>query len=180
MNITAEGRSSADRSDSTKTEGTPGDDLTFAEVVYTTSAIAVGGRDGNTGTTDGKFEVNLTRPKELGGKGDGTNPEQLFAAGYAAAFLSSMQLLASQDGSPLPPDAEVMVTVGLRPCPEGGLCLAVALDVALPGVERDEVEALIEKAHRTCPYSRAIRGNVAVGTGVIEARARVLALAGGC
>jgi Ohr subfamily peroxiredoxin len=141
----------------------------LAKVVYRTSAIAVGGRDGNTGTSDGKFEVNLARPKELGGKGDGINPEQLFASGYAASFLSSMQCLALRRGPMLPMNAEVMVTVGLGLRSGGALGLEVALDVALPGLARAEVEMLIEKAHQTCPYSNAIRDAVGVKLGVIEA-----------
>ena len=139
------------------------------KVVYTTSAIAVGGRDGNSGTADGKFEVGLARPRELGGRGDGTNPEQLFASGYAACFLSSMQLLASQGGARFPANAEVMATVGFGPRSEGGLGLEIALDITLPGVARSEAEALIEKAHRICAYSNATRNNVAVKVGLIEA-----------
>jgi lipoyl-dependent peroxiredoxin len=135
---------------------------------YTTSAIAVGGRDGNTGTIDGKFEVTLARPKELGGKGDGINPEQLFASGYAACFLSSMQLLASQGGPTVPEDAEVMVTVGFGPRSEGGLGLEIALDITLPGVAYSEAQALIEKAHQICAYSNATRNNVGVKLGLIE------------
>jgi lipoyl-dependent peroxiredoxin len=139
-----------------------------AKVVYATSAVAVGGRDGITGTADGKFEVKLARPKEFGGKGDGNNPEQLFASGYAASFLSSMEFLASQGGPKLPPNAEVMVTVRLGLRSEGCLGLEVALDVALPGLARAEAETLIEKAHQTCPYSNALRDNIAVRLGVIE------------
>jgi Ohr subfamily peroxiredoxin len=142
---------------------------TLEEVKYTTSAIAVGGRDGNTGTTDGKFEVKLALPKELGGKGDGNNPEQLFAAGYAACFLSSMQFLASQDGTILPRNAEVMVTVKLGPRFEGGLGLEAAIDVTLPGLAQNEAEALIERAHRICAYSNAMRDGVTVKLSVIEA-----------
>jgi Ohr subfamily peroxiredoxin len=138
-------------------------------IIYTTSAIAVGGRDGNTGTTDGRFEAKLARPKELGGMDDGNNPEQLFASGYAACFLSSMQLLASHGGAKVPADAEVMATVGFGPCSEGGLCLEIALDITLPGVARSEAEALIERAHQICAYSNATRSNVAVKLGLIEA-----------
>jgi lipoyl-dependent peroxiredoxin len=138
-------------------------------VVYTTSAIAVGGRDGNTGTTDGGFEVKLARPKELGGKGDGNNPEQLFASGYAACFLSSMQLLASQGEATVPPNAEVMATIGFGPRSEGGLGIEIALDITLPGVARREAEALIKKAHEICAYSNATRNNVAIKLGLIEA-----------
>jgi lipoyl-dependent peroxiredoxin len=145
------------------------EDLMSANVVYTTSAVAVGGRDGITGTTDGKFEVKLARPKEFGGRGDGNNPEQLFASGYAASFLSSMAFLASKGGPVFPPDAEVMVTVGLRPRSEGGLGLEVALDIVLPGLARAEAETLIGMAHQTCPYSNAMRDNVAVRLGMVEA-----------
>jgi lipoyl-dependent peroxiredoxin len=138
-------------------------------VVYTTSAIAVGGRDGNTGTTDGGFEVKLTRPKEFGGEGEGNNPEQLFASGYAACFLSSMQVLASQGEAKVPANAEVMATVGFGPRSKGGLGLEIALDITLPGVARREAEALIEKAHQICAYSNATRNNVAIKLSLIEA-----------
>jgi Ohr subfamily peroxiredoxin len=138
-------------------------------VLYATSAIAVGGRDGNTGTSDGRFEVDLARPKELGGKGDGNNPEQLFASAYAACFLSSMQFLTAEGGARVPADAEVMATVGIGSRSEGGLGLEIALDVRLPGLTRGEAEALVEKAHQICPYSKATRNNVAVRLGLIEA-----------
>jgi lipoyl-dependent peroxiredoxin len=138
-------------------------------VVYTISAIAVGGRDGSTGTTDGGFEVKLTRPKEFGGEGEGNNPEQLFASGYAACFLSSMQLLASQGEAKVPANAEVMATIGFGPRSEGGLGLEIALDITLPGVARREAEALIEKAHQICAYSNATRNNVAIKLSLIEA-----------
>jgi Ohr subfamily peroxiredoxin len=139
------------------------------DVVYTASAIAVGGRDGNTGTTDGRFDAKLARPKELGGRGEGINPEQLFASGYAACFLSSMHLLASQGGPAVPKDAEVMATVGFGPRSEGGLGLEIALHITLPGVARSEAQALIEKAHQICAYSNATRNNVAIKLGLIEA-----------
>jgi lipoyl-dependent peroxiredoxin len=135
---------------------------------YTTSAIAVGGRDGITGTTDGKFEVKLARPKELGGTNDGTNPEQLFASGYAACFLTSIQWVAWECGSVVPADAEVMATIGLGPRPEGGLGIEIDLDVALPGMPARQAEALIEKAYQVCPYSKAMHNNVAVRLGLIE------------
>jgi lipoyl-dependent peroxiredoxin len=138
-------------------------------VIYATSAIAVGGRDGNTGTTDGKFEVKLAPPKELGGKDDGNNPEQLFASGYAACFLGSIKLLASQGGLILPRNAEVMVTVGLGVRPEGGHGLQVAIDVTLPGLAQTEAKTLIEKAHHICAYSNAMRESVAARLGVTEA-----------
>jgi len=139
------------------------------EVVYTTSAIAVGGRDGITGTTDGRFEVKVARPKELGGRNDGTNPEQLFASGYAACFLTSMQLMAWQCGAEVPADAEVMASVGLGLGPEGGLGLEIILDITLPRMPAREAEALIKKAYQVCPYSKAMRNNVAVKLSLIGA-----------
>jgi Ohr subfamily peroxiredoxin len=145
------------------------EDTMSVNVIYTTSAIAVGGRDGNSGTTDGRFEANLARPKELGGKGEGNNPEQLFASAYAACFLCSMQLLASQGGLTVPANAEVMATVGVGPRSQGGLGLEIALDITLPGLARSDAEALIENAHQICAYSNATRNNVAVKLGVIEA-----------
>ena len=131
-------------------------------VVYTAGAIAVGGRDGNTGTTDGRFEVRLARPKELGGQGDGNNPEQLFAAGYAACFIGAMKFVASQGGPKVPADTAVTSTVGIGPRAAGGFGLDIQLDISLPGVPRTEAEALVEKAHQVCPYSNATRGNVDV------------------
>ena len=139
-----------------------------ANIIYTTSAIAVGGRDGITGTTDGKFEVKVARPIELGGKGDGNNPEQLFASGYAACFLGAMQFQATQGGPSVPADAEVMATVDLVQRSEGSLDLQLALDITLPGLARTEAEALIEKARQICPYCKAMRNNVAVRLGFIE------------
>jgi osmotically inducible protein OsmC len=138
-------------------------------VVYTTSAIAVGGRDGNTGTTDGGFEVKLARPKELGGKGEGNNPEQLFASGYAACFLSSMQSLALQGEANVPANAEVMATVGFGQRSEGGHGIEIALAITLPGVARREAQALIERAHQICAFSNATRNNVTIKLSLIEA-----------
>jgi lipoyl-dependent peroxiredoxin len=139
------------------------------DVIYTTSAVAVGGRDGITGTTDCKFEVKVARPIELGGKGNGSNPEQLFASAYAACFLSALHFLASLGGALVPENAEVMATVGLVQRSEGSLDLDVALDVTLPGFARAEAEMLIEKALQICPYCKAMHNNVAVRLGFIEA-----------
>lgn len=133
-------------------------------VLYTTSARAIGGRDGRSGTLDGTLEVKLATPKELGGPGgEGANPEQLFATGYAACFLSALKLVASQGGGvKVPSDATVTATVGIGPRAEGGFGLTVALAVDLPGVDRAAGEALIEKAHEVCPYSNATRNNIDV------------------
>jgi len=138
-------------------------------VLYRTSAKATGGRDGHAATLDGTFKVNLATPKELGGGGGGAgnNPEQLFAAGYAACFIGAMKFVASQGGPKVPADASVTSTVGIGPRAAGGFGLDVALDVSLPGVPRAEAEALVEKAHQVCPYSNATRGNVDVRLKVV-------------
>jgi lipoyl-dependent peroxiredoxin len=133
-------------------------------VLYKTSAKATGGRDGQAATLDGAFEVNLATPKELGGGGGvGNNPEQLFAAGYAACFIGAMKFVASQG----PADASVTSTVGIGPRSAGGFGLTVELAVSLPGLPRAEAEALVEKAHQVCPYSNATRGNVDVRLNVV-------------
>jgi lipoyl-dependent peroxiredoxin len=134
------------------------------DVKYTTSATATGGRDGRSTTKDGSLDVKLATPKELGGGGGpGNNPEQLFAAGYAACFLGAMKFVASQGGTAkVPNDATVTSTVGIGPRSEGGFGITVALDIGLPGVDRAQAQELVEKAHQVCPYSNATRGNVDV------------------
>lgn len=137
-------------------------------VLYTTRATATGGRDGRAATEDGAFEVKLGTPKELGGNGQGNNPEQLFAAGYAACFLGAMKYVASQDKSlRIPAEATVTATVGIGPRSDGGFGLNVALAVSLPGVPADQAAALFEKTHHVCPYSNATRGNLAVETTLV-------------
>jgi osmotically inducible protein OsmC len=138
-------------------------------VLYRTTAAATGGRDGHAATKDGTFDVKLATPKELGGAGNpGNNPEQLFAAGYAACFLGAMKFVASQGGATkVPADASVTSTVGIGPRSEGGFGLDIELDISLPGVPRGDAEALVEKAHQVCPYSNATRNNVPVRLKVI-------------
>lgn len=137
-------------------------------VLYTTSATATGGRDGQAATADGSLSVKLSTPKELGGAGGpGNNPEQLFAAGYSACFLGAMKFVASQGGPKVPTDAKVTATVGIGPRSEGGFGIDVALEISLPGVERAAAEALVEKAHQVCPYSNATRNNVPVRLKVV-------------
>ncbi|MCB8879826.1 organic hydroperoxide resistance protein [Acidisoma cellulosilytica] len=133
-------------------------------VLYTTAARATGGRDGQSGTLDGNFSVKLATPKELGGGGgEGSNPEQLFASGYAACFIGAMKFVASQGAhAKVPADATVTATVGIGPRSEGGFGLEVALEVSLPGVEKDAAEALVAEAHKVCPYSNATRNNIDV------------------
>jgi osmotically inducible protein OsmC len=138
------------------------------KVLYRTNATATGGRDGRAATADGSFEVKLATPKELGGGGGpGNNPEQLFAAGYAACFIGAMKAVASQGGPKVPADAKVTADVGIGPRSEGGFGLDIALQVSLPGLDRAEAEALVAKAHQVCPYSNATRNNVDVRLTVV-------------
>ena len=137
-------------------------------VLYKTSAKATGGRDGHAATLDGALDVKLTTPKELGGGGGaGNNPEQLFAAGYAACFIGAMKFVASQGGPKVPPDASITTTVGIGPRSEGGFGLDIQLDITLPGLSKEEAETLVEKAHQVCPYSNATRNNVPVRLNVV-------------
>jgi lipoyl-dependent peroxiredoxin len=132
-------------------------------VLYRTSARATGGRDGHSATLDGAVDVKLTTPKELGGPGgEGVNPEQLFATGYAACFLSAMKFVASKGGPKIPADTSVTSTVGVGPRSDGGFGLEIALAISLPGIPRAEAEALVAKAHEVCPYSNATRNNIDV------------------
>jgi osmotically inducible protein OsmC len=132
-------------------------------VKYTTQATASGGRDGRATTADGTLNVKLSTPKELGGAGgEGNNPEQLFAAGYSACFLGALKFVAAQEKVQVPDESTVTATVGIGPRSEGGFGLNVGLRVALPGVERTQAEALVQKAHQVCPYSHATRGNLDV------------------
>ncbi len=137
-------------------------------VLYKTSAKATGGRDGEAATLDGSLSVKLSTPKELGGAGGaGNNPEQLFAAGYAACFIGAMKFVASQGGPKVPADVSVTSTVGIGPRSEGGFGLTVELAVSLPGVPRADAEALVAKAHQVCPYSNATRNNIDVRLTVV-------------
>jgi osmotically inducible protein OsmC len=133
------------------------------QVKYRTTATATGGRDGRAHTQDGNLDVKLATPKELGGTGaEGTNPEQLFAAGYAACFLSALRLVGQQLKVQVPGEASVTADVGIGIRAEGGFGLAVELTVNLPGIDRADAERLVETAHQVCPYSNATRNNVDV------------------
>ncbi len=133
------------------------------QIAYKALATATGGREGRAVTNDKRLDVSLSTPKELGGAGgDGTNPEQLFAAGYSACFLSAMKFVAMHMKATLPADAAVTAEVGIGPNGKGGFGLAVDLRVALPGMESGAAEALVAKAHEVCPYSNATRGNIDV------------------
>lgn len=132
--------------------------------VYEAQASATGGRDGRATTSDNKIDLKLSPPKEMGGTGEGTNPEQLFASGYSACFLGAMKFATTQDKSlpKVPADAKVTATVGIGPRPDKGFGLKVGLSVSLPGVDHAEAERLVQAGDEICPYSHATRGNIEV------------------
>ncbi len=133
------------------------------QVLYTANATATGGRDGRAASNDQQLSVKLTTPKELGGAGgEGTNPEQMFAAGYSACFIGAMKFVAAAIKVVLPADTTVNGLVGIGPNGKGGFGLEVALNVSIPGMEREAAQALVDKAHEVCPYSNATRGNIDV------------------
>jgi len=132
------------------------------EILYTAEATATGGREGHARTSDGRVDVDLDVPSEMGGKGGpGTNPEQLFAAGYAACFQSALIRIAFGRKLDLT-GSRVTARVGIGPVNEGGFGLAAALDLDAPQIDHDEAFDLMRRAHEACPYSRATRGNIAV------------------
>ncbi len=132
--------------------------------LYTAHASAQGGREGVAASNDGKLEARLSTPKELGGAGgEGTNPEQLFAAGYSACFLGALKFVASQNKVALPAETSVEASVGIGKRDDGqGFGLVVELKANLPGLPREQATDLLHKADVVCPYSHAIRGNVQV------------------
>ena len=137
------------------------------DVLYTATAHATGdGRNGHATSDDGILDLDLRIPKAMGGPGGATNPEQLFAAGYAACFHSALKVVAGRqkanvDGS------EVSASVGIGPNDSGGFGLQVELDVSIPNLDRDAALALVEQAHQVCPYSNATRGNIEVTLTVV-------------
>lgn len=134
------------------------------DVKYRTKATATGGRDGQSGTDDGALNVKLVTPKELGGAGgDGVNPEQLFATGYAACFLGALKFVAGQDKVKIPAEATVDATVGIGPRADGGgFGIEVELTVTLPEIDAAVADDLIARAHVVCPYSHATQNNIKV------------------
>lgn len=136
------------------------------DVIYKAHAVSTGGgRDeGRSATDDGKVDVLLSLPAEMGGKGGaGTNPEQLFAAGYAACYMGALRLVSGKAGTPVGPDTKIHTTVGIGPNTKGeGFNLDIAIKVTDTGLDKAVIDDLIEKAHMVCPYSNATRGNVDV------------------
>jgi Ohr subfamily peroxiredoxin len=136
--------------------------MSLEKVLYTAHATATGGRDGKAATNDGHLSVKLTTPKELGGMGgDGTNPEQLFAAGYAACFIGALKFVAMKEKVALPADTKIDSSIGIGPLPTG-FGIQAELKITIPGMDRATAEALVQKAHIVCPYSNATRGNIDV------------------
>ena len=134
--------------------------------LYTAHAHVTGGRDGAAKSDDGKLDVKLAPPKELGGNGNGTNPEQLFAAGYAACFMGAMRLVAGNEKIAVPQGLAIDADVSLGKDAQDNFRLGVVFNIALPGLDKAAAEALVAKAHEVCPYSRATRGNIDVALNV--------------
>jgi len=137
------------------------------KVLYTAEATSTGGREGKTATSDKSFELNLTTPKGLGGNGAaGTNPEQLFAAGYSACFIGAMKVVAMQSKVTLPADLSINAKVSIGPIAVG-FGISVDMTINGPGMEKSVLQGIVEKAHHICPYSNATRGNIEVNLNVI-------------
>jgi Ohr subfamily peroxiredoxin len=136
------------------------------KVAYTARAHTTGGRDGRARTDDGILDVKLAVPKEMGGGGGATNPEQLFAAGYSACFMGALKFVAGKKKVTVPQDAAIDAEVDIGPIPQG-FGIAVRLRISLPGMDRGAAEALVAEAHQVCPYSNATRGNIEVGLTVV-------------
>jgi lipoyl-dependent peroxiredoxin len=135
--------------------------------LYVTKVTASGGRHGHIRSHDGLLDLNLALPRELGGKGDATNPEQLFAGGYSACFENALLRVSREAGLRFAdPDVEVTAEVGIRRNDAGTFVLSAALAIVITGIDQKKAEELTESAHKICPYSNAIRGNVDVKTTV--------------
>ncbi len=133
------------------------------EVVYTAHAVATGdGRNGHVASSDGLVDTALAIPAEMGGPGGATNPEQLFAAGYAACFHSALRIVAKTEQVTLDDDTTIDASVGIGANGQGGYGLTVSLAASLPGLSQEQADDLVAKAHQVCPYSNATRGNIEV------------------
>jgi lipoyl-dependent peroxiredoxin len=138
------------------------------EILYTAEALSTGeGRNGHVRSTDGRVDLDLAIPVSMGGSGNGANPEELFAAGYSACFHSALQGVARAQKVKIT-DSTVGGRVSIGPNGQGGFQLAVLLEVAIPGLEHDQAQALADAAHQVCPYSNATRGNIDVTINVVD------------
>ena len=144
--------------------------MAIDKAVYTAHATSTGGRTGTTQSSDGAIQLALVTPKELGGAGGaGTNPEQLFAAGYSACFIGAMKAVAARQKIVLPAEVSISASVSIGPMTgkPGAFGIAVTMDISVPGMERAATEALVSAAHQVCPYSNATRGNIEVALTVV-------------
>ena len=136
--------------------------MSIEKILYTATATATGGREGSASSSDQALDVQLSTPRELGGAGGaGTNPEQLFAAGYSACFLGALKFVAGKQKVALPADTRITGKVGIGQIPTG-FGIEAELTISAPGVARDLLRNLVEQAHIVCPYSNATRGNIDV------------------
>lgn len=141
--------------------------MKLEKVLYTAHATSTGGREGTSKSDDGVLDVKLATPKALGGGGGvGTNPEQLFAAGYSACFIGAMKAVAAKQKIALPADTSIAASVGIGPIPQG-FGIEATLNIHIPGFEKAQAEALVQAAHQVCPYSNATRGNIEVTLNVV-------------
>ena len=141
--------------------------MALDKVIYTATATATGGRTGTAQSSDGALQVDLSTPRELGGAGGaGTNPEQMFAAGYSACFIGAMRAVSAGMKIKVPDDVSITTEVGIGAIP-AGYNIQVAMRITLPGFERAAAEALVAAAHKVCPYSNATRGNIDVTLTVV-------------
>ena len=137
------------------------------KILYTAHATSTGGREGSSKSDDGVLDLKLTTPKGLGGNDAvGTNPEQLFAAGYSACFIGAMKHVAMMQKIALPADTSINADVGIGPIPQG-FGIQVWLHVHIPGMDKDAAKKLVDTAHQVCPYSNATRGNIEVTLDVV-------------
>ncbi len=141
--------------------------MALDKVLYTATATATGGRTGTAESSTGALKLDLSTPAALGGTGGlGTNPEELFAAGYSACFIGAMKAVGAGQKIKVPDDVSITSEVGIGPIP-GGFGIQVAMSITLPGMTRDAAEALVAAAHKVCPYSNATRGNIDVTLTVV-------------
>ncbi len=144
--------------------------MAIDKAIYTAHATSTGGRTGSTQSSDARVALQLSTPKELGGDdGPGTNPEQLFAAGYSACFIGAMKAVAARQKISLPADVSITADVSIGPMTNkaGAFGVAVKMAVSVPGMDKAAAEALVATAHEVCPYSNATRGNIDVALTVV-------------
>ncbi|HEY8878534.1 MAG TPA: organic hydroperoxide resistance protein [Roseateles sp.] len=144
--------------------------MAIEKALYTATATATGGRSGTAKSSDGAIDVTLSTPKELGGAGGpGTNPEQLFAAGYSACFIGAMKAVAGKQKIALPAEVSITSDVAIGPHANkpGAFGIQVDMRISVPGMDRAQLEALVKTAHEVCPYSNATRGNVDVSLTIV-------------